>query len=113
MSALVDSLACSLKPRELLALLNGIARLRYYGDAEISVAFLQEQLFSTVPAEAALAQARRYLSRTLCRASPPAVCDLVFLRRPRSRRFVRTRRSWRARLTRTGTCRISSSTSRP
>ena len=69
MSALVDSLACALKPRELLALLNGIARLRYYGDAEISVAFLQEQLFSTVPAEAALAQARRDLSCTFRRAS--------------------------------------------
>ena len=37
------SLKCSLKPRELLALLNGIARLRFYGDREISVAFLQEQ----------------------------------------------------------------------
>ena len=55
-------LKTTLKPRELLALLNGIARLRYHGDQEISVAFLQEQLFSGKPAEESLAQARRSFS---------------------------------------------------
>jgi hypothetical protein len=58
-----SSLRCELSARELLGLLNGLARLLFYGDREISRAFLREQLFASTPAEAALAQVPRARAR--------------------------------------------------
>lgn len=48
LSAAMDSLPLSLEPRPFQGLLTGLIKKNYYGDKDITLEFLVEELYSTI-----------------------------------------------------------------